>query len=64
VFAVQESKRAKDVALLLEKAAKEIPAVDMEVLARVYGLQGQQPMKRTVSQPLCHSVRHLPQSML
>lgn len=44
---LDESKRAKDVAVLLEKAAKEIPAVDMEVLARVYGLQGQQPMKRT-----------------
>lgn len=43
---VDESKRAKELGLFLQRAAKEMSSLDMQVLSLVYGLDGNVPMKR------------------
>lgn len=46
---LQEEQQTRDLSDFLSRAAKEMSEQDMQVLALSYGLNGDKPMKRTVS---------------
>jgi hypothetical protein len=52
----QERRRAELGAVLLQRAAKELMPGELELLVMMYGLNGERPMKRTVS--FENTIRH------